>query len=172
MDQAVFAVVRVAHVALGVFWAGTILFNALFLIPAVGDAGPDGAKVMGALQRRRLMDVLPTTAILTVLSGLWMYWRASSGFSAAYVYSPAGMAYGLGGVAAIIGLAIGIGIMRPASLRAVALGPRLTQLPPGPERDAQAALLQELRQRAARTARIIAVLLAITVIAMGAARYL
>jgi hypothetical protein len=47
---------RLLHIVLGAFWVGTLIFFALFLIPSVRDAGPDGAKVMAALQRRRFLD--------------------------------------------------------------------------------------------------------------------
>jgi hypothetical protein len=55
-------VLRVVHVVGGVFWGGAILFVVHFLEPAVRDAGPDGAKVMQALQKRRYLDVVPAVA--------------------------------------------------------------------------------------------------------------
>ena len=65
---------RVMHVLLGVFWAGTIMFVSLLLMPSVRDAGPDGGKVMLALMRRGYMTLIPIAAILTIVSGLWLYW--------------------------------------------------------------------------------------------------
>jgi hypothetical protein len=56
-------VLRVVHVVGGVFWAGAILFVVHFLEPAVRDAGPDGARVMQALQKRRYLDVMPVVAV-------------------------------------------------------------------------------------------------------------
>jgi hypothetical protein len=41
----------------------------------VRDAGPDGTKVMQALQKRRYLDVMPAVALLTLVSGFWLYWR-------------------------------------------------------------------------------------------------
>ena len=51
----VLVVLRVVHVVGGVFWAGAVLFVVHFLEPAVRDAGPDGAKVGPALQKRRYL---------------------------------------------------------------------------------------------------------------------
>ncbi len=42
---------RLVHIVLGVLWVGMIAFMVVFLTPALRDAGPDGAKVMMALQR-------------------------------------------------------------------------------------------------------------------------
>ena len=116
-----FLAARVVHVALGVFWAGTLVFNAAFLFPSMRDAGPEGAKVAAGLMRRRFLDVVPVAAGLTVLSGLYLYWRNSAGFDVLYMRAPVGMAYGIGAVAALTALGLGVGIMRPAMLRAAAL---------------------------------------------------
>ena len=70
---------RLVHIVVGVFWAGTVIFNAWLLAPALRDIGPDAGKVMGALARRGMLVILPVTGILTILSGLWLYWHASVG---------------------------------------------------------------------------------------------
>ncbi len=165
-------VLRLIHVVLGVFWAGTILFAALFLMPAIRDAGPEGGKVLGGLLRRRYFDILPAVAALTIVSGVWLYWLDSAGFNGEWIRSPVGLALGLGGVAAIVAFALGAGIMRPSTLRAFALSQALAQLPAGPERDAQQAEIQRLRSRASGAGRIVAGMLLMSVIAMAVARYL
>jgi len=163
---------RVVHVLGGVFWAGAILFVVLFLEPAVRDAGPDGAKVMAALQRRRFLDVIPAVAALTIVSGLWLYWRLSGGFNSAWVTSHFGAALGLGGVLSIVAFGIGVGIMRPAALRAGALAQQLAKSPEGANRDAQLVVVQRLRQRTATVGRLVAGLLVLATALMAVARYL
>jgi uncharacterized membrane protein len=163
--------VRLLHVGLGVFWAGTLMFSALFLLPAIRDAGPDGAKVAAGLMRRRFLDWLPAVAGLTVLSGFWLYWRASAGFSSGYMRSATGMAYGLGGVAAVLALGLGLAIVRPSMLRAATLS-QGAALASGQERDAQLATAQALRARAAAAGRIVAGLLALAAATMAVGRYL
>ena len=61
---------RVIHIVVGVFWAGTVFFNAWLLAPALRDLGPDGGKVMGALAKRGMLMILPVAGILTILSGV------------------------------------------------------------------------------------------------------
>ncbi len=162
---------RLIHIVLGIFWAGTLFFNALFLLPAVRDAGPDGAKVAAGLMRRRFLDVLPWVAILTVLAGFWLYWRVSDGFSSGYMRSSAGMAYGLGAVSAVLALAGGLTVVRPSMLRAAALSQAATAASP-PERESQMATAQALRARAAAANRIVAGLLTVTAVTMALGRYL
>ncbi len=163
---------RLLHIVLGVFWAGALIFVALFLVPSVQDVGPDGAKVMAALQRRRFMDVMPIVAGLTILSGLWLYWRLSGGPHRAWVTSPLGLALGVGGLLAVIAFVVGVGVMRPAVMRAGPLAQAAAQMPEGSDRSAQLAVVQQLRRRSASAGRVVAVLLALATALMAVARYM
>lgn len=166
-----FVVSRVLHVGLGVFWAGTLVFNAAFLLPSIREAGPDGAKVAAGLMRRRFLDLMPVVALVTVLSGLYLYWRVSAGWDPVYMGSAPGMAYGVGAVASLIALGAGVGVLRPAMLRAASL----TQSAAGlAANDASQALAtaQALRARAGAAARAVAWLLAVATVTMALARYL
>ncbi len=163
-------VVRLIHIGLGVFWAGSVFFTAFFLAPALRDAGPDGAKVAAGLMRRRLFDVLPAVAGLTILSGLWLYWRASVGFQPAYMRSPAGMTYGIGAAAAIVALGLGLTIVRPAMMSAARLTQSAMSAPAG-ERETQLAAAQQARVRGANYTQFVTVLVFIAVVAMAIGRY-
>jgi hypothetical protein len=163
-------VARLIHIVLGVFWVGTIITNAVFLVPAVRDAGPEGAKVVAALMRRRFVDILPRAGGLTILSGLYLYWRTSVGFDAAYMRSPKGITYGLGAIVAMTALGLGVRILRPAMLNAAALS-EAASTAPADKRDAQLAEAQALRMRAARLGEIIAVMLTFTAVTMAIGRY-
>jgi hypothetical protein len=165
-----FVTARVLHVGLGVFWAGAMIFMAAFVVPSVRDAGPDGAKVAAGLMRRRVTDVMPVAAVLTILSGLYLYWRVSGGFGAAYMGSPVGMSYGIGAVAAFVALAFGLGVIRPSMLKAAAISRQAAE---APEED-RARLLgeaQAARARAAATGQVVAWLLVIAVVTMAVGRY-
>jgi hypothetical protein len=167
----VLLVARLVHVVLGIFWGGALIFTAVFLLPSVRDAGPDGGKVVAGLMRRRFLDVIPVVAILTVLSGFWLYWRVSLGFSHEYMKSPPAMAYGLGGAAALVALSLGLGVVRPSILRAAALAQAATA-GPAAERQAGMAAADELRARAGRASRYVAGLLAVAAACMAVGRYL
>ena len=165
-----FVTARLLHVGLGVFWAGAMIFMAAFLVPSIRDAGPDGAEVAAGLMKRRFTDILPAAAILTILSGFYLYWRVSGGFDAAYMGSRMGMTYGTGAVAAIVALGLGLGVIRPAMLRAVSISQSLGG---SPEEDRQRLLseAQSLRTRAAASGKVVAWLLVIATLAMAVGRY-
>jgi uncharacterized membrane protein len=148
---------RILHVGLGAFWVGTLIFTAFFLFPAMRDAGPDSAKVANQLLQRKFAVIMPLTAIIAILAGVWLLWRVSGGFANGYMGTSAGKAYSIGGLAAIIALIIGLSVVRPAMIKA-------TQLGGTPE-------AQALRARAGKANVWVALLLMVTLIAMAVGRY-
>ena len=165
-------ILRLVHILLGVFWAGAVFMIALFLQPAIAASGPEGGKVMGALVKRRLLNFVPGAALGTILSGVWLLSRDSSGFQGEWMGSRMGMALGTGGVLALVGFLVGMFVMRASTLKAMALGQSAAQLTDAAAREAAMGQVQALRRRAALAGRTVAVLLALTVLMMAVARYL
>ena len=163
-----YLVARLLHVLLGAIWVGTVTFTSFFLMPAMMEAGPDAAKVMAGLQRRRFMDLLPLVALINILTGLWLYWRYTAGFDPTISASRPGMVFGAGGATAIVAFIIGVFVMRRSMLRAGALMARAAGITDAGERSSLIAQAQSLRARALRASRIVAVLLIITTLLMAA----
>ena len=164
-------ILRTVHVVGGIFWAGAILFVVLFLEPAVRDAGPDGAKVMLALRKRRYLEVVPPVAFFTLVSGFLLYWRIFGRFHPGAGASRAELALALGGLASLAAFVIGVTLLRPSALRIGALGTELAEAPEG----RKAALQEEighLRVRMRRSGRWVATLLGVAVLTMAVGRYL
>ena len=110
-------VLRILHIASAVFWAGATFFFVSFLEPAVRKSGPEGGKVMQTLAAGRYPVALPVIVVLTVLSGLLMYWRDSGGFNLIWITSGFGLGITFGSVMGLIAAAIGIAIPRSATAR-------------------------------------------------------
>lgn len=165
-------VLRFVHVVFGALWVGMIFFSTFFLMPAIQEVGPEGGKVMAAVQRRGLMTVMPVLAIGALISGIWLYIRAGAGMPAEFGRSPVGMAYGLGGLAAFVAWVLGMAILRPSMLKAMALGQSLGPSTSAEERQRIMGEAQRLRGRAAAASRATAYLLLFAVTAMAVARYL
>ncbi len=164
-------VLRLLHILTGVFWAGTIFFMAFYLEPSVRAAGPDAARVMGGIQKRRLLTVLPIVGLLTILSGVDLYRRLSAGFEPSWVHSRIGITYGVGAVASIIALAVGLFVMRPATMTAGRLAAGLSAVPDDAERQRLQTNIQLLQGRSRTALRIIAGLLTVAVVTMAVGRY-
>ena len=150
-------ILRLVHVVAGAIWVGMATFATYYLQPAIQETGPDGGKVMAAIQRRGVMTVMPILAVATLISGLWLYLRAAGGQHAEFARSGPGLAFGIGGLAAIVAWLIGMFVMRPAMMKAATT---------------TGAEAQNLRARASGAGKAVTHLLFLAVAAMAVARYI
>src|SRR5260370_18335750 len=104
---------------------------------------------MAALQRRRIMTVMPLIAVLTIASGIWLMQRVYGGMGG-LLASRMGITLNVGAVAALLAFILGITLLRPAMARAAALAQD-----PGANKDE----IQRLRRRGAAVGALIAGLL-------------
>src|SRR6478672_1450895 len=100
-------VLRLIHVGGGAMWVGMFAFMTFYLSPALAEVGPEGGKLMAALQRRRIMVVMPVIALLTIGSGFWLMMRVYGG-PANLAASRMGIALNVGATAAVVAFLIGI----------------------------------------------------------------
>ena len=140
-------------------------------VPAFQEAGPEGAKVGAALMKRGMMVWLPLAAVITILSGIYLYWRVSGGFTPEFMGSPQGQGLGTGAVAALVALVLGLAIVRPSMMKSGALAQRAGQAT-GAERDALLAESRALQARSATWGTWVTYLLILALAAMAVARYL
>lgn len=164
-------VLRLVHVLGGIFWVGGGLYSTLFMMPALGKAGPAMAPIMAELMRRKLFTVLPVVALLTMLSGLRLLWIVSGGFGAGYFGTASGLTYSIAGGASIVGFLAAMFYARPAGVRLGALMPTLAALTGEAKTKAEAEAAALRNQNALWTA-IAMGLLTVSAIGMSVARYL
>lgn len=107
MDIA-YAALRLVHVASAVFWVGSSVTMLVFVEPAARATAPEGWRVLQQMARRGLPLAVNAAGLLTVVAGALLYARASDGFQAtAWLATPTGRAFGLGGAAGILALVVG-----------------------------------------------------------------
>jgi uncharacterized membrane protein len=164
-------ILRLLHIGSGVFWAGAVIYLAAFISPAVKALGPDGGKFMQQLARtNRLPLVMTLIPIINVVSGVLLLWKLSDGFQNGLMATEHGMILSMGGGLAIIAFFIGLFVNRPTVVRISHLGQTMAKQgsPPSAEQMQQ---LMALRKKLFTATNIVAVLLALTVIAMSIVRY-
>jgi uncharacterized membrane protein len=170
MSTTMVMLLRLIHIMIGAFWVGTAVTVAAFIVPAVRGAGPAGGAVMGQLQQRKFSVVIMIAAILTILSGLGLYWHDSAGFSSAWLGSGPGRTFGLGAVLAIVTMILGMSVNAPTAAKLGTLGAAV-KAAGGPPSSDQAAEMQRLQARLGKAAVAAAVLLLLATAAMAVARY-
>jgi hypothetical protein len=172
MPPFVFLLLRLIHIVIGVAWAGSIIFIAMFLLPAIKATGPNGGAVMSYLtQVKRMPAYLMGGVILTILSGLALFWNDSAGFSTQWMASGPGKTFAFGGAMGIIVAILGGAVNAPTAARLGALGAEI-KAAGGPPSAAQAAEIQRLQARLTNAMRAASVFLTLALIAMAVARYM
>lgn len=170
-DMGVVHLFRLVHLLAGVFWVGATIFISAFLFPSLRASGPAAGTIMEQIvQVRRLPVFMMTATILTILSGLGLYWRDSGGFTGAWMGSGPGIVFGFGGLVATAAAVLGMAFISPNARRMSALGAQLRAGggPPAPEVVAE---IQALQGRVGRRSALAALLLVVATAAMAVARY-
>ena len=161
---------RIVHVLGAVIWAGTSIFIAFFLSPALGTVGPAAGPIMGALYKRKLFTIIPAVAVAMMLAGLRLMMIVSAGFSPSYFATRSGQIYLIGAAGALIAFALFMLISHPAIMRTMQLGQQMAQAPEA-ERGALIAQMNALRTKGGNASRASAIVLIVTAIAMAVGRY-
>ena len=160
---------RLVHVLGGVFWVGSGIFTAFFLLPAMAPTGPAAGQIMANLAQRRLFVVLPTVAVLTMLSGLRLMMITAAGRSD-YFASRSGMTYSISATAAVVGFFLSLLIARPGSVRIGMLSQQAAADPASRER--VAAEIAVIQRRVKNSSVLAVALLIFAAAGMAVARYL
>jgi len=157
--------IRIVHIGSAMTWFGGAIIGSFFLAPTAAALGQAGQPFMDHLMRRRRMGIFfPIVAALTVLSGMALYWRDSAGLQAAWITSPTGLAFTIGGVGGFI--LIGPGVAEQTAVQnELARGD-------GVPTEAQRQRLERASRRMQLADRIDLPLLLLAGLTMAVARYL
>lgn len=170
-ERTITLLLRLVHILSGIFWVGAIFLITGFLMPTVRATGRDGGRFMQHLvQQRKLPVYLTVGMLLTLLSGFILYGRIVSATHGEWAGTAPGMAYGLGGLSAVLGAAVGMLVSGPAARRVAGLGQRAAQSG-GPSTEEQAEM-ERLQRRMVVGSRLVAILLGLAAAAMAVGRYL
>ena len=172
MPHFVIQLLRVIHILGGAFWFGSLIFMTAFLLPTLKAIGPASGAVMQQLTEVRKFPLyMMFVPIITILSGLALFYNDSAGTAGAFMRSGPGMTFSTGAVLGIITAALGGSVNAPAGKRLGELGGivRARGGPPTPEEQAEIARLQRRLTSATQAA---AVLITLAAACMALARYM
>ena len=165
-------ILRVIHIFAGVVWAGWAFVLVAFIEPASRAAGPEGVKFVQTLTgKTKLLQTMLVAPLLVILTGVLLYWPVSGRLSGPWIVSAAGLALTIGSLAGILGFVTGLAISRPAAQRLAALSKEI-QSAGGPPSQGLIGQLRVQQQQLSKGGQYGAILLAVSVIGMAAARYL
>ena len=106
---------RIVHVGSAMAWFGGAIVAGFFLSRAAQALGPTSQSLMDQVMNRQRMGIyFPIVALLAILSGAALIWRDSAGFSSPWISSPSGLAYAIGGLAAVTAFVGGMVLIGPS----------------------------------------------------------
>ena len=119
---------------------------------------------------RRFPIYMMAVSVLTLLSGLLIYWMDGRSFGTSWMASTPGRVFGLGGLLAIIAGVLGMTMMSPAGKRLGELSATIQSggKPPTP---AQVSEMQSLQARMQKIGPVVLALVLLATTCMAVARY-
>jgi uncharacterized membrane protein len=165
-------VLRLIHVLSGIIWVGGMTVMFVFIMPVLAGLGPAAGPVMAGINQKKFPVVMPIVALVTILSGLRLLMIDSANFAGPYFQSPVGRTFALAGGIAILAFILGVALVRPAMMRAMALGQQMASATDEATRSRITAEMAATRKRGATGNMIVFVLLILAAIGMATARYM
>ncbi len=165
------AILRLIHIAAGVFWGGALYAFFLFVQPTAMAVGPAGQQFTHHfLHVRRFSAVLLGAATTTVVAGIILLWLTSSGFEAELLFDISRLGFTIGGVAGIVALGIGGSYVYPRTVIVERTLDAVISAGRAPT-DAERATLMRAGGEARRAGVWVLVAVGIAVVCMATARY-
>jgi uncharacterized membrane protein len=153
---------RAVHILGGVFWAGSTFLLTWVIFPIGARHGVDGASRWVGMIARKAGPASGISALLTVLSGIYLMLVLHPGDRSA-----SGIVLQAGAVAAVLSFFVGFFMGRPAGQKLLQLVEQQSSAPT----PADLAQQEALRRRAAISSKLTAALLALAVLSMATFRY-
>lgn len=166
-----FVSLRAAHILLAALWLGAAFLLSMFVMPALRDVGPAGGQLMVTLEKRKLHAFMALTAVLTVLTGIWLYWVFTAGLQAQVMFSPGGLAFGIGGLCGLLAMILGGAIMGRGMARMTAIGAQMASASEA-ERASHMQEMAALRGRLSLASKFILLLMIVALLLMAVGHYL
>jgi hypothetical protein len=162
---------RILHIGAAMIWFGGAIIGSFFLAPTAQALGSAGQPFMDHLVKVRRMGVFfPVVAALTILAGAGLYWHDSGGGQVAWITSRTGLAYTIGGLAALASFIGGIILVGPSIVEQTAVQTELAG--GGVPTDQQRRRLEHAERQMKLASRIDFPLLVLAALTMAVGRYL
>ncbi|HJW22641.1 MAG TPA: hypothetical protein VJ506_09450 [Candidatus Limnocylindrales bacterium] len=168
----VMVALRLLHIVSGVLWAGGAALFFFYLEPTMNKLGPDAEPFVDEVMNKRKAPVyFMVVSTLAVLGGALLYWRDSSGLSSDWVTSATGLAFGFGGLCALVAW-LGGNLLIPSGVRTISAVGAEMKAAGGPPSAELVGRMHAAQARLRLVGLIDIVLIFTAIVGMASARYL
>ena len=171
ISSVAFLAVRALHVLLAAAWLGTTAFIYLFLSPTLDEVGPSSMTLMAAMKRRGIDPLIASVGGLTVLTGIWLYWRFTGGFDPQVSATMGARVFGAGGAAGILSLILGGAVVGRTAKKMTELATKAAATTNDAERTAITADVLALKRRLSVWGKTVLALQVVALVCMAIGHY-
>lgn len=123
MNIYMYIVLRTIHIFASMLWIVSAIYYFIFVEPSVKALGPAGPKFLqGLIEKRRYPLYMSLVSLLTLLSGVWLYWNSSGGLQISWVKTGVGIGFTIGAVISFLVFLMGMLMIKPRAERMGKLG--------------------------------------------------
>ncbi len=158
---------RILHVVIGVFWAGSAFYSGLIMMPKLHALKSDIKRPAMRAVSRLTGPIMMVGSIIVIGSGIWLALRMQGSLDI-YFSTGWGLAMLISFIAMIISSVVGFGFIAPAAFGEERLLRSIEGRDPTPDEDQQ---LERLSARHVALVRVNFVLIFIAVLAMPISRF-
>jgi uncharacterized membrane protein len=171
MNIYLLVILRTIHIFVGMLWVGSAIFYLFFVEPTVKSIGPSGQQFMQHLvARQRFPQYMGAVSLLTVLSGISLFWISSGGFQTGWILSGPGIAITIGSLVGISVFLLGAFLIGPTAEKLGGLASEVGHAG-GPPNPTQVAELHKLDRRLTLFERADFIMLTFSLLTMVTARF-
>lgn len=156
-------VLRAVHILAAALWVGAAAMLTLYIMPSVRASGAAGGVVVAEAMRRGVGVFMPSTAGVTILSGLWLYWLWFQGRGGEGLHSAGPIMLMLGALAGVTSAIIGGAVLGRTTHE-------LATLAGAPADTANQARIAALHRRGAAASKLVLTLLVAALLLMVLSR--
>ncbi|MEP6764591.1 MAG: hypothetical protein ABJB66_09790 [Gemmatimonadaceae bacterium] len=163
---------RIVHIVGGVCWAGGAVFIAGLLMPSARKVGAGATPLIRELTDfKRIPMYMMIMSWSALLSGGALAWRDAGLEGMRWFEHGMGLIFGIGAAFAILGAVAGMAVTAPTAKRLREFSIQLQNAGRAPTPD-EMQTMQRMQNKLYAVARVLAVLLLATTVAMASARYM
>jgi uncharacterized membrane protein len=171
MNIYVYILLRTIHIFASMLWLVSAIYYFYFVQPTVKTLGAAGPKfVRNLIEGRRYPLYMSLVSLLTILTGIWLYWRSSGGLQLSWIKTGPGIGFTISAVISFLVFLMGMLMIKPRAEQMGKLGAEIGESgnPPNPNKLIE---LQKIERELSVLERADIVLLVIAMLIMVTARF-
>lgn len=171
MNLYIYVLMRTTHIFASMLWLVSAFYYFYFVQPTVKSIGPTGPKfIQNLIAKRRYPLYMSLVSLLTLLTGVWLYWRFSGGLQISWIKTGPGIGFTISAIISFLVFLMGMLMIKPRAEHIAVLGAEIGESgnPPDPNKVAE---VQKIEKELSLLERADVIMLVVAMLIMLTARF-